>query len=319
MRLYDRHHRELRSRDLNLDLEVLRSFLAVADHGNITAAAQAVGKAQSTISTHIQRMEAVYDCILFTRSKRGVTLSEHGATLRDVAERILQLHATAHAEITGAGLTGTLRVGTMDDFATDRLARVLARFAAQQPGIGLTVRTALSDELHAAIDTGELDVAVARRPHGETSGTLLAREPLCWVGNEAATDLMRQRPLPLVMFRPGCLYRGLVTDALDTAGRSWRVMCASGSLSGVTAAVAAGFGLTVLAESTVPPLLKRLSDGLGLPPLPITEVAICCRKGTPSELVDPLIAAIRQEQRRPEADGCPNTAFRSKPASDHRA
>lgn len=60
------YHREIRSRDLNLNLEVLRSFLAVADHGNITAAAQAVGKTQSTISTHIQRMEAVYDCTLDT-------------------------------------------------------------------------------------------------------------------------------------------------------------------------------------------------------------------------------------------------------------
>ena len=294
MQLPDHNHRKIRSRDLNLDLEVLRSFLAVADHGTITAAAQAVGKAQSTISTHIQRMEAVYDCILFKRSKRGVTLSEHGATLRDVAERILQLHATAHAEITGAGLTGTLRVGTMDDYAADRLPRVLARFAALQPGIGLTVRTALSDELHAAIDAGDLDVAVARRPHGATSGTLLAREPLCWVGNDAAPDLAARRPLPLVMFRSGCLYRGLVTDALDAASHPWRVLCTSGSLSGVTAAVAAGFGLTVLAESTIPPLLKRLPDSLGLPPLPMTEVAIYRRRGAPTTLVDPLIAAIRE-------------------------
>ena len=89
MRLYDHSHREFRSRDLDLDFDVLRSFLAVADQRSITKAADAVGKAQSTISTHIKRLERVYGCRLLDRSKRGVTLSEQGAVLRDIAERIL--------------------------------------------------------------------------------------------------------------------------------------------------------------------------------------------------------------------------------------
>lgn len=296
MRLYDQSHRKFRSRDLNLDLEVFRSFLAVADHGGITRAADAIGKAQSTISTHIKRMEEVYGCRLFERSKRGVTLSEQGSALRDIAERILQLHVSARAEIAGGGLTGTLRVGTMDDYAVDSLPRVLRRFASLQPGIRLTIHTALSDELHAAIDAGDLDVAIARRPPGQSTGLLLAREALCWVGSQTAHDLARQPVLPLVMFRSGCLYRNLVTDALDEAGRSWQVMCTSGSLAGVNAATAAGFGLTVLAESTIPQELQKLSSDVSLPPLPTTEIGLYCRTGARREIVDPLVAAIKEHR-----------------------
>lgn len=292
MRLHDQKHRVFRSRDLALDLDTLRSFLAVAEAGNVTKAAQSVGRAQSTLSAHIKRVEDVYGCPLFRRSGRGVSLSEQGVLVRGIAERILQLHASAQAEIAGAGARGTLRVGTMDDFAVDRLPLVLQRFAAGQPGIRLKIRTALSDELHAAIEAGELDIAVARRRASHAGGALLVREPLCWVGNGAMLDMIRSPALPLVMFRSGCLYRDLVTDALDQAGRSWEMVCTSGSLAGVCAATAAGLGLTVLAESTVPAGLFKLPDDVGLPSLPDTEVALFVRRNAQKDLIGPLLEAI---------------------------
>ena len=293
MRSIDIQYREIRSRDLAIDLDVLRSFIAVAELGSFTTAAHVLGKAQSTISTHVRRVEEVYGCTVFARTRAGVVVSEHGAVIQGVARRILQLHDSARAEIEGRGLTGHLRVGIMDDFAVNHLPNVLRRFAAANPKVRLEIRSALSDELHAAIDAQELDITVARRRADDRVGHRIASERLCWVGNAAWRDEDPEDPLPLVMFPPACLYRQRVIDALDAAQRSWRIVCTGTSLAGVCAATFAGFGVTVLAESTVPPTLRVIADDEGLPALTRTEVAVFVRRGAPVDLTDSLTELIR--------------------------
>ena len=297
MELSDPYNRKIRSRDLAIDLDVLRSFVAVAELGNVTRAAHVLGKAQSTISTHIRRVEEVYGCSAFLRSKSGVALSEQGAVIREVAERILQLHDFARAEIGGRGLAGRLRIGIMDDFAIDHLPMVLRRFAAGHPGVRLDLRMALSGELHEAIEARDLDVAVARRPFGERGGYEICREHLCWVSNATWNGVDADGVLPLVMFPPACLYRGHVTDALEAARRPWRITCTSGSLAGVCAATFAGFGITVLAESTIPATLRKVPESAGLPSLSPTEIAIFVSRDAPKDLSTALIEEVRATMR----------------------
>lgn len=292
MRSIDIDYREIRSRDLAIDLDVLRSFIAVAELGSFTKAAEVLGKAQSTISMHIRRVEDVYGCAVFERMSAGVAVSERGAVIHGVAQRILQLHDAARAEIEGRGLTGYLRVGIMDDFAVNHLPNVLRRFAAANPKLRLEIRSALSEELHAAIGAQELDIAIARRRPGDRAGQRIVGERLCWVGNAAWRDSDRDGPLSLVMFPSACLYRQRVLEALDTARRPWRIVCTATSLAGVCAATFAGFGITVLAESTVPPTLRIVEDDETLPALPRTEVAVFVRRRAPANLTDSLTDLI---------------------------
>lgn len=274
------------------DLEILASFVRVAELASFTKAAHALNRSQSTISLHVSRLEELYGCKLLHRNTKSVALSSEGEMLLSLARRMLQLHAVARTQLTKGPLAGMLRVGIIEDFAVWQLPQVLHKFAAIHPRIRLELRTAVSADLMAAQEEEQLDIVVARRAVGELRGEVIWREPLSWVGmrdHPVAGD----GPLPLVLFSHGCFYRPLVTAALDEVGRPWRIACTSTGLPGVCAAVYAGFGLTVLADSTIPSNLYRLPRSLGLPPLPMTEIAAFASRRAPRDLTAPLIDLLR--------------------------
>ncbi|WP_224407056.1 LysR family transcriptional regulator [Afifella sp. IM 167] len=295
MELLDQHNREIRSADFAIDLEVLRSFCTISEIGNMTRAAQRLGRAQSTLSSHIRRIEDVYDCALFQRTSDGMRLTDKGYVVLSCAQRILHTHTKALADLKGPRLSGPLRVGIMDDFAIERFPAILKRFGAVHPDVRLEIEVGLSARLHSRLQDGEIDLAVARRHPGESGGRFLAREALCWVGPPAGIDIDESAPLPLVLFTPDCLYREIVLKALDAAGRSWRIVAVSSTLAGVVAPTFAGFGVTVLAQGTIPRELRRIDDGAGLPSLPETEIAMFSRKGSSSEAAEALMDTITSQ------------------------
>ena len=274
------------------DLEILVSFVRVADVANFTKAARQLNRSQSTVSLHINRVEELYRCRVFQRSTKAVALTPEGEILLSYARRMIQLHQAAATQLHGRTLSGALRVGIMEDFASRQLPHILRQFAVSHPNVELQLLTAVSADLMSALDDGRLDVVLARRAQHERRGDVIWREPLSWVvarDHPVATD----GPLPLVLFTHGCFYRPLVIDALDARHMPWTIACTSTSLSGITAAVGAGFGITVLADSTITPDLRRAPPSLGLPPLPATEIAVFCGRGAPRDLVVPLVGIIR--------------------------
>lgn len=252
---------------------MLRSFCAVAAIGNVTRAAEGLARAQSTVSTHIRRIEDVYGGALFDRTAQGMQLTRRGAVVLTAAESILQAHSRALATLEGTELSGLLRVGLMDDYAIDRFPMILKRFCARYPRLELKIEVALSAALHEAVAEGRLDLCVVRRHLGSATGRLLSRERLVWAGSPADLDLDEGRPIPLVMFDEDCLYRAAVIEALRGCGRDYRIVASASSLAGVIASSFAGFGVTVLSERSVPSCL-RILDSPGLPALPATEVAL---------------------------------------------
>ncbi|MFX8466379.1 LysR substrate-binding domain-containing protein, partial [Acinetobacter baumannii] len=130
------------------------------------------------------------------------------------------------------------------DFASRRLAEVLSRFAAA-PRRRLEVRCDLSVTLRRDLARGDLDLALVKQPSGQL-GTLHSwNEQLFWI----AADGWRPdpgKPLPLVLFSPGCLYRQYALEALDRARRPWHVAYVSPSLAGVQAALQSGLGVSAL-------------------------------------------------------------------------
>ncbi len=83
------------------------------------------------------------------------------------------------------------------------------------------------------------------------------REPLVWIaGPDYRMD--DRRPVRLVMMRPPCIYRGVMTEALDAIGREWVTACTASNLIGIEAAVLGGLGVTVLGKSFVQNGMKIL-------------------------------------------------------------
>lgn len=281
--------------NFDLDLDLVRTFLSVIDQGGFTRAAGRLHKTQSTISLHIRRLEEIVGRPLFQRQGRSVALTDEGEVLRSYAEAMVGLNDEALSRLRKPAVTGTVRLGLPEDFATRHLPLALRRFSSAYPAVRLDVRSALTADLMRDLDNGDLDLVLARREIGASEGNLLWREPLLWAA--ARHRSFASGMLPIVMFPHGCVYRPEVLRRMRSCSRPWEIVYTSTSLAGVQAAVSAGLGITALAESTMLPEFRILGAADGLPDLPETEIALFAgekRSEVVALLGDFLSESVRQ-------------------------
>jgi DNA-binding transcriptional LysR family regulator len=273
----------------DLDLDLLRGFVTVAERGGFTAAGTALGLTQSAISLKVKRLEDILGKRVLDRGGRGVALTREGETLLAYARRMLALNDEAVRRMIAPPVEGRLRLGVADHFIPRNLAPVLARFAQSYPQVRLEVEVGRSHDLRAAMADGGLDLVLGKRRDGETEGRPIFTETIVWV---AAPDWQApaERPLPIAMLPQGCMFRDRALAALARAGIAFEVVFTSASLPGVAAAAQAGFATTVLGRAGLPPgLVER-------PELPGCGMAEMCLFGDAegrSALVEPLIGFIR--------------------------
>jgi DNA-binding transcriptional LysR family regulator len=257
----------------NLDLDLLRAFVAVADARSFSRAASALLRNQSTISLQIQRLENIFGHRLLDRTPRRVKLTADGDTMLAYAQRLLNLNVEVMAQLNAPNMEGIVRLGTPEDFATSRLSKVLSSFAHTYPAVALEVVCDLTLRLEQAFHQHTFDlVLIKREQRSSAQGIPVWREPLVWVASDDGFAL-DQRPMPLVLSPAPCVYRKRATEALDAAGINWRIAYTCSSMAGSLAAVHAGLGVTVLPKEMAPPGL-RMIDNDPLPALDDTEIAL---------------------------------------------
>ncbi|MDO9706906.1 LysR family transcriptional regulator [Paracraurococcus lichenis] len=286
-------HHAMRIPDLDLDL--LRGFVTVAERGGFTAAGQALGLTQSAVSLKVKRLEDLLQRRVFERTSRSIALTRDGETLLAYARRILALNDEAVRRLVAPPVAGRFRLGVADHFVPRNLAPLLARFARTWPEVRLEVEVGRSHELRAAQERGALDLVLGKRRDGETEGRPIWTESVVWV---AAPDWQAPegRPLPLAMLPPGCMFRDRALAALARAGLAFEVVYASASLLGVAAAAQAGFALTVLGRSGLPPGLVEVP---GLPPLGTVEMCLFGDAGGQNPLAGPLVRFLQESLADP--------------------
>jgi len=123
----------------DLDLDLLRCFVTVAEAGGFTAAGQALGLTQSAISLKVKRLEDILGRRVFERTSRSIALTREGETLLAYARRMLALNDEAVRRMVAPPMAGRLRLGVADHFIPRNLAPVLARFARVYPELRLEV------------------------------------------------------------------------------------------------------------------------------------------------------------------------------------
>jgi DNA-binding transcriptional LysR family regulator len=279
---------------VDLDPDLLRAFVAVADHRGFTRAARSLNRTQSAISMQIKRLEAMMAAPLFERG-RAVQLTREGESLIGYARRILDLNDEAVRHLDDGRLAGTVRMGVIDDYAGCVLPEILARFAAQHPGIYVEVHTGLTVDLLELLGD-RLDLVLGMQPQGSGRGEFLREDPPVWAVGKGHRVHERD-PLPLALYPSGCLFRDWALAALDASGRRWRLAYMSPSRSAVEAACAAGLAVTVVKASTLPATLRRLGEEDGFPALPAAEITLHRAPGKPrraaAALADFIAASLR--------------------------
>jgi DNA-binding transcriptional LysR family regulator len=248
------------------DPALLTTFVNVAKARSFTEAGRRLGLRQSTISQHVRRLEQAAARRLFVRDTHSVALTADGEAMLGLAQGILEANERARHYFAGSQLRGRLRFGASEDFVQSRLPEVLRDFTRIHRAVDLELTVGLSGGLLQALDAGELDLVLAKRRPGEDRGRLVRREKLVWVGSDAALA-EPDRPLPLILYPPPSISRAIALEALERAGRSWRIVCTSSSFSGLNAAALAGLGVTVQADGFAPAGLAPLPTSPALPEL----------------------------------------------------
>jgi DNA-binding transcriptional LysR family regulator len=260
----------------NLDPDLLRAFVAVADQRSFTRAAVMLNRTQSAVSMQIKRLEDRLGAELFNRTRANVDLSAAGEGLLGYARRILTLNEEAVGRLAERKVEGVVRLGVMDDYGTCVVPPLLAGFVAGYPRIHVEMETGLTSAMLGRL--GECyDIVIAMHPESRGDGKLLRREQAVWATG-ASHAVERQEPLPLALYPQGCLFRKWAIDALDAARRPWRMAFVSHSLAAVEAVAAQGLAVTVVKAGTFPPKLRLLTDQEGMPGLPAAD--ICLHRAT---------------------------------------
>jgi DNA-binding transcriptional LysR family regulator len=274
-----------------MDVDQLRTFIAIAETGSFTRAAEIVHKTQSAVSMQMKRLEERLDRAIFARDGRASKLTDDGERLLDYARRIVKLNIEALAAFSDQELSGRVRLGVPDDYADRYLPDIMARFSRAYPGVELTVVCEPSVALVDRIDANELDLAIVTNCDGTRVSEVFRLERLLWVtSNRHATH---QEPrLPLALGRPSCSWRQSAIERLEHAGRSYRVLYTSANSGAVSAAVLSGLAISVFPESGLRPGMRVLTPTEGFPELPSCRIGLMRNPHEPTKLADALAGHV---------------------------
>jgi DNA-binding transcriptional LysR family regulator len=263
------------SRDL--DSSLLRAFVTVAETGAVGVAAVRLARTQAAVSMQLRRLEEELGCRLLDRSPRGVQLTEAGHLLLPFAHTILGAGADARRALSAGQVSGTVRLGMLEDIAVGRLPRALRRFSIAYPQVALEIVVDTSPALSNRLAEGGLDVVVGDPALVDSVPLLTWTQPLFWVG---ARGFSRDgdAALPVVAFGGACLWQQQVLTALRRAGIAWRIVCTSTSLPAVQSAVEAGLGVSVLLDGNIrSESMRVLGQADGLPDAPRADFGLFMR------------------------------------------
>jgi DNA-binding transcriptional LysR family regulator len=243
-----------------VDFVYLQTLCEVAKWGSFTRAADALGYAQSSVTTQIQKLEEQYGAVLFERYGRRMQPTQAGEVLLQYARQILALHAEAKAQLSQQQ-TGTITIGTIETLAAFYLPPLLQTFRCTHPGITIALQSGNEESIVQAVQDGQCELGlVLDRVYSDPD---LACVPL---RKEEFAIIARPdspySPLPeitiqalenasFILTEEGCTYRALLLQALRQSGTAHQVVCEFGSIEAIKQCVMGGLGIAFLPRITV--------------------------------------------------------------------
>ena len=276
----------------NLDIDLLRSFAAIADTGSFTAAAELVARTQSAVSVHVKRLEEIVGRRVFERTSRTLALTPAGETLLGYARRILELNDESVRRIAEPPVAGEIRLGITEYFVPNELPAILARFAAVYPGVHLEVRMGLSRDLREQLTQKQFDAVIVRLGPREREHAIWS-EPQVWVARKGF-EPARGRVLPLALLPAPCVLRQHALESVKRLKRPWKIAFTGSSIVSVQAAVSAGLGVSILPRSSLLPGMQVLPKGRDFPDPGRLDVGVLRGVGARADIVAAVERVIGQ-------------------------
>jgi len=298
----------------DIDLSLLRGFVAVVETGSITAAAALLNLTQAAVSQQMKRLEELFGTELFERHHKRLVLKVDGERLIAHARRLIAANDEVWGAMSAPSYVGEVRFGVPTDIVGSFIPPILKRFDRAWPRVRVALCCATTPQLLEALRRGEVDLTLtterACRSHGET----LLEDDLVWAGaiNGGAH---RRDPLPVSLGRETCEFRPSVLQALGDAGRDWRSVSEAG-IDALKATLAADIAVGPFLRRTIPGYLQAIDDSR-LPQLPRFLVNLYLPATQGGEIANELARHVRQEFasrfRGPPAVSDPGPARRRLP------
>lgn len=295
-----------------MNLRRIEVFLAVAEAGGFTAAADRLHIVQSAVSATIRDLEEELGSPLFIRGKRPLQLTPPGRLLFERAAPALQELESAHREVRELQVLKRqrLRVAAPPQVTQVALARVLADFMALHPQLQLKLVQAGALEAESMALKGEVDISVlavrAVHPDLETRylwhGASTACFPASWpAAQKQAISWDEFLEHPLAIFPPGYHLRAVCERQADRMGRRLSIAVETNSITLILEAVRAGVAAALLPVKTASDQPSIVSVRLGEKGVEELGLIGCWRRDEPPGEIGVALLDYLHARRPPVA------------------
>lgn len=275
-----------------LDLSALRSFVAVADAGGVTRAANLLNLTQSAVSMQMKRLEEALNVSLLDRSARTVALTTAGEMLLSYSRRMLEMNDEVVCRLTDTAYEGELVLGVPHDIVFPHIPGVLQRFSTEFPRVKVQLVSSYTRRLKEQFARGECDIILTTEDAPDADGVTLSNLPMVWVGAPGGAA-WKSRPLRLA-FESVCAFRAPVQAALDKAGIGWEMAVESDSSRTIEVGVSADLAITVSLEGMAPAYLEQIPPTRNLPALPSRQINLYASRLEATLPRDRIVALLKQ-------------------------
>jgi DNA-binding transcriptional LysR family regulator len=277
----------------NLDVDQLKTFLAIAETGSFTKAAEEVNKTQSAVSMQMKRLEETIGRALFARDGRGSRFTLEGERFIEHARKIVSVNDEIVTSYSRPEITGTVRFGTSDDYAEQVLPDVLVRFHRSNPLVTVDVECISSTHLSELVKRGEIDLALVTFCDACDSGEVLKRGELHWATSARHSTHLADS-LALATADVSCSWRRRAVQALDSVSRKHRIGFTSPNRAAIDAAVLQGLAVAAMPDICLRPGMRVLTETDGFPPLGSYEIGLLRKAGRLSQAAEALARHVRE-------------------------
>jgi DNA-binding transcriptional LysR family regulator len=259
----------LRQGPVNISTDILEIYFALCEHRNFSAAAAALQKSQSNVSTRVAQLEADVGLKLFDRSKRPLRITRAGMVFLQFAKEFNNKKRDLDRMLKelAVGTAGEVRIGATNSIASYLLPNILAQILSTRPGITISIITDIAPRLFEFVRQGDVDFAIVLSD--AIPRDLIRRDltdaVLCFVvspdhplSSRRVIGIEQLQTARFVAGLSGTGHATMVQRVLNEIGiLNYNIAVRIGTYEGVKRLVCEGFGISILPEFTIQEEIKQ--------------------------------------------------------------
>lgn len=278
----------------DLDISLLRAFVAIVETGSVTGAARLLNRTQAAVSLQIKRLEDMLGQMLFERVHKRLTLAPAGEQLLGNAKQLIAMNDDIWGLMTTPSFQGEVRLGVPVDLVATYMPQILRRFSSAWPRVRVCLVCRNSQELLENLDGGEVDLTLTTDVAWQGQCETLRWDKLVWVSAPGG-DAHTRAPLPIAIGSKSCRFRPVALQALRDHGREWQIILQVSNQDATNATIASGSCVGIMLRDCIPDHLEALPADCGLPDLPEFAINLWLPKSGGNEIAQELARHIRAE------------------------